>query len=44
MYNIDNHELIEEWKENIDAAVYENSLNQDVKIPSTRKFYIVIIK
>ena len=29
--------FIEEWKQNIDAAAYENKLNQDVKIPSINK-------
>ena len=29
--------FIEEWRQNIDAAAYENKLNQDVKIPSINK-------
>ena len=29
--------LIEEWKQNVDAADYEKNLNQDVKIPSIKK-------
>ena len=31
--------LIEEWKQNIDAAAYEKNLNQDAKIPSIKKNY-----
>ena len=31
-------------KQNIDAAVYETNLNQDVKIPSKKKNIIVIIE
>ena len=42
MDNIDHPALIEERK-NIDAAAYEKSLNQDVKIPSIKKTIIVII-
>ena len=29
----DHPELIEEWKQNLDAAFYELFLNQDVKLP-----------
>ena len=36
--------LVEECKQNIDAAAYENNLNQEVKIPSIKKIVIVIIK
>ena len=38
MEDIDHPELIEEWKQNIDASNYENNLNQDVKIPSIKNF------
>ena len=41
---LDNPDLIEECKQNLDAAAYENILNQDVKIPSIKKILIVIIK
>ena len=34
MENIDHHTLIEERKQNLDAAAYEKNLNQDVNIPS----------
>ena len=44
MEDIDNTELIKEWKQNVDAAAYENNINQDVKIPSIKKKLIVIIK
>ena len=37
MVDIDHPELIEEWKQNLDAADYENNLNQDVKIQSIKK-------
>ena len=30
-------ELIEEWKQNIDTAAYDNNINQDVKIPSIKR-------
>ena len=33
MEDLDHPELIEERKQNIDAAVYGKNLNQDVKIP-----------
>ena len=36
--------LIEEWKQNIDAAAYENNLNQDVKVPSINRKNIVMKK
>ena len=29
--------LIEEWKQNLDAAAYEKNLNQDIKVPSIKK-------
>ena len=37
MKNLDNTALIEEWKQNFDAAAYEKNLNQDIKIPSIKK-------
>ena len=37
MDGIDNHALIEEWKQNTDASDYGNNINQDVKIPSIKK-------
>ena len=37
MYDPDIPALIEEWKQNLDAADYEKKLNQDVKLPSKRK-------
>ena len=37
MDDIDHPVLIEEWKQNIDAAAYIKNLNQDVKIPSIKK-------
>ena len=37
MNNLDNTALIEEWKQNFDAAAYEKNLNQDIKIPSIKK-------
>ena len=37
MDDLDHTALIEEWKQNVDAAAYENNLNQDVKIPSIKK-------
>ena len=37
MEDIDNPELIEEWKQNLDAAPYKKYINQDVKIPSIKK-------
>ena len=36
--------LIEEWKQNLDAAAYENNLNQDVNMPSIKKRFFVLIK
>ena len=36
--------LSEEWKQNIDAADYENNLNKDVKLPSIKKILIAMIK
>ena len=44
MDDLDHPELIEEQKQNIYAADYENNLNQDVKIPSIKKTMIVMIK
>ena len=44
MDNLDNPALIEERKQNIDAAIYENNLNKYVKLPSIRKKLIVMIK
>ena len=37
MEDINHPELIEEWRQNFDAADYGNNLNQDVKIPSIKK-------
>ena len=37
MDNIDHPALIEERKQNIDAAAYKKNLNKDVKIPSIKK-------
>ena len=31
--NIDYPELIQEWKQNIDAAAYEKKLNREIKLP-----------
>ena len=44
MDNIDHPALIKEWKKNIDAGAYENNLYKDVKLPSIKKFLIVMIK
>ena len=44
MENLDHPALIEEWKQNIDAADYGKNLNQDVKMPSIKKKLIVMIK
>ena len=35
--DLDHPALIEEFKQNIDAAAYENNLNKDVNIPSIKK-------
>ena len=37
MDDLDHPALIEEWKKNVDAAAYENNLNQDINIPSIKK-------
>ena len=37
MENLDYPALIEEWKQNIDAAAYEKNLYQDLKLPSIKK-------
>ena len=34
---LDHPALIEEWKQNIDAAAYEKYLNRDLKLPSKEK-------
>ena len=39
MDDIDHPELIEEWKQNVDAIAYENNINQDVRIPSIKKTF-----
>ena len=44
MDNLDYPALIEEWKQNIDAAAYEKNLYQDLKLPSIKKKLIVMIK
>ena len=44
MENLDYPALIEEWKQNIDAAAYEKNLYQDLKLPSIKKKIIVMIK
>ena len=44
MDNLDHPGFIEEHKQNIYAAAYENNLNQDVKLPSMKKKLIVMIK
>ena len=44
MEDLDHPALIEKRKQNLDAAAYENNINQDVKIPSIKKKTIVIIK
>ena len=36
MYNLDHPALIEEWKLDLDAAPFENNINQDLKIPSIK--------
>ena len=37
MDDIDHPALIEECKNNIDPAAYENNMNQDVKLPSIKE-------
>ena len=37
MDNLDHTGLIEEWRQILDAAAYEKTLNQDVKLPSKNK-------
>ena len=37
MKNINHPALVEEWKQNLDAAAYEKNLNQYVKISSIKK-------
>ena len=39
MDNLDGPALIKEWKQFLDAASYENNLNQDIKIPSIKKTF-----
>ena len=40
--NLDPRAFIEEWKQNIDAAPYEN-FNKGIKLPSNKKKLIVMI-
>ena len=40
---IDNPELFKEWKQNLDAADYENNLNKEIKLPSNKKLLIVVV-
>ena len=35
--NIDNPELIQELKKNLDASAYEKFINQKIKLPSKKK-------
>ena len=35
MDDLDHPALIEEWKQNLDVAAYENNIYKDVKLPST---------
>ena len=44
MDDLDHIALIEEWQQNLDAADYENNLNQDIKIQSMKKKLILMIK
>ena len=44
MEDIDHPELIEEQKQNIEAADHEKNINQDVNLPSIKKKLIVMIK
>ena len=44
MEDIEHPDLIEEQKRNIDAAAYEKIQYKDVKLPSIKKFLIVMIK
>ena len=37
MDDIDHPVLIEEWKQNLDAAAYGKNLHEDVKLPSRKK-------
>ena len=37
MEDLDHTEFIEEWKQNIDAADYENNLYKYVKLPANKK-------
>ena len=44
MDDLDHPAFIEEWKQNIYDAAYEKKSNQYVKLPSKKKFFIVMIK
>ena len=44
MDDLDHPEFIEQWKQNLDASAYEENINQDVKLPSVKKQFIVMIK
>ena len=44
MDDIDHPALIEEWKQNIDTAVYEKNPYKYLKLPSIRKQFIVMIE
>ena len=35
--NIDHLALIQEWKQNLDAAAYEKNVHQEIKIPPKKK-------
>ena len=35
--NIDHLALIQEWKQNLDAAAYEKNVHQEIKIPQKKK-------
>ena len=43
MDNLDHPALIEEYRQNIDSAAYENNLKQDLKIPPINKKMTVMI-
>ena len=42
--DIEHPALIDEWKQDIDAAAYEKNLYKDVKLPSIQKKLIVMMK
>ena len=44
MENIDHPAFIEEWKQNLDTAAYEKNLYKDVKLPSIKEKFIIMIK